>query len=123
MNLMDQPEQLWRSLARLTVGLTLLLVAVLWLLGASRMGIGLVVGVLTLGGIMAFYAWLVRRFAQPMAQGFRRMLFLSGMVKYPILILVIYLVVLGGVQMVLGFVIGVLLPLSLLTVLAIRANR
>ncbi|MEN3001395.1 MAG: hypothetical protein ABDI19_06090 [Armatimonadota bacterium] len=120
---MDRPEQLWRALARLTTGLTLLLVVMLWLLGVPRMGIGLMLGVLTLGSIMAFHAWLVRQFARPGERGFQRVLFLSGMVKYPVLILVIYLVVQGGMQMVLGFVMGVLLLLGLLTALAFRASR
>ena len=123
MSLMDQPEQLWRSLMRLTVLLTLLLVACLVLIGAPQAGIGLTVGVLTLGGIIAFYAGLVHRFARPGSRGFRRVLLLSGLVKYPVLMVVIYLMVRGGVLMTLGFAAGVLLPLGVLTVLAIRTNR
>lgn len=123
MNLMHQPEQLWRSLTRLTALLTLLLSAILGLLGALQVSVGLMVGVLTLGGIVAFYAWLVRRFAQPGSRSFHRMLLLSGLVKYPVLMLVIYLVVQGGMPMTLGFVVGVLLPLGILTALAIRTNR
>jgi hypothetical protein len=44
-------------------------------------------------------------------------------VKYPFLMLAVYLVVRGGVQMAMGFAIGILLPLFGLTLLAIRANR
>jgi len=123
MNWIDQPTPSWRALTHWTTLCTLLLVMLLGLSGAVSVGIGLMVGVLTLGGILLFYAWLVRRFAQPGSRGFRRMLLLSGMVKYPLLMLVIYLVVQGRTQMALGFALGVLLPLGVLTVLALRANH
>ncbi len=123
MNLTEQPEWMWRALTRLTLICTLLLVALLFVLGAPAAGIGLMVGVLTLGAIVAFYAWLVCRFAQPGNRGFLRLLMLSGLAKYPLLMLVIYLVVQGGMQMVLGFVTGILLPLGVLTALALRAYR
>ena len=123
MNRTDPSTQLWWMLTCWTMLCTLLLVVMLGLLGAAQMGIGLMIGVLTLGGILVFYAWLVRRFAQPGSHGFRRRLLLSGMVKYPILMLVIYLVVQGGTQMALGFAVGVLLPLAVLTILALRMNH
>jgi hypothetical protein len=123
MNLMEQPSVLWRTLALLTTLLCLALAGLMALLGLHRMGIGVMAGVLTLGGVMAFYGWLVRRFARPGNPSFQRILMLSGVVKYPLLMLAVYLVVRGGVQMAMGFAIGILLPLFGLTLLAIRANR
>jgi hypothetical protein len=123
MNLMEQPSALWRALALLTTLLCLALAGLMALLGLHRMGIGVMAGVLMLGSVMAFYGWLARRFARPGNPSFRRILMLSGVVRYPLLMLVVYLVVRGGVQMAMGFAIGILLPLFGLTLLAIRANR
>jgi hypothetical protein len=123
MNLMEQPSALWRALALLTTLLCLALAGLMALLGLHRMGIGVMAGVLMLGSVMAFYGWLARRFARPGNPSFQRILMLSGVVKYPLLMLAVYLVVRGGVQMAMGFAIGILLPLFGLTLLAIRANR
>jgi hypothetical protein len=120
MSVMDDPEQLWRAFTRLTLQIGVGVAALLWLLGEPLTALGLMVGMLTLGGIVAFYARLARRFAQPGRSGFRRMLFLSGVIKYPILFLVIYLIVRGGLAMALGFALGVMVPLVVLTILALR---
>jgi hypothetical protein len=119
----EQPTAIWRGLVRFTLLLTLLLTGLMAMLGLPRVGMGLVAGVLTLGSIMAFHSWLVRHFARPGNRGFERILVLSGFVKYPLLLLVVYLVVRGGVQMAIGFAIGISLPLFGLTLLAIRTNR
>lgn len=120
MSVMDDPEQLWRAFTRLTLQIGVGVAALLWLLGEPLTALGLMVGMLTLGGIVAFYARLARRFAQPGRHGFRRVLFLSGAIKYPILFLVIYLIVRGGLAMALGFALGVMVPLVVLTILALR---
>jgi len=123
MNLMEQPRAMWRALALLTTLLGLALTGLATVVGLPQVGIGVMAGVLTLGGVIAFHGWLVRRFAQPGNPNFQRILMLSGVVKYPLLMLVVYLVVRGGGQMAIGFAIGILLPLLGLTLLAIRANR
>ncbi len=116
------PEAMVRSAVRLTALLAALGFIATLMLGVPRVGAGLLTGTLTMGAITLFHSALARRFAQPGSRAFPRMLMLSGVVKYPILILIVYLMVKGGMAMVAGFILGVLLPLGVLTVLAVRAS-
>jgi hypothetical protein len=45
---------------------------------------------------------------------------LSNPLKYPLLLLLAYLAVQGGALMALGFVLGIVLPLAVITGLAVR---
>ena len=45
---------------------------------------------------------------------------LSNPLKYPLLLVLAYLAVQGGALMALGFVLGIVLPLAVITALAVR---
>jgi hypothetical protein len=45
---------------------------------------------------------------------------LSNPLKYPLLLVLAYLAVQGGALMALGFVVGIVLPLAVITALAVR---
>jgi hypothetical protein len=78
---------------------------------AGRLGVGL-------GGRL--FA-LATRFFQPQRNPlFPRLLMLSNPLKYPLLLLLAYLAVQGGALMALGFVLGIVLPLAVITGLAVR---
>ena len=49
-----------------------------------------------------------------------RLLMLSNPLKYPLLLVLAYLAVQGGALMALGFVLGIVLPLAVITALAVR---
>jgi hypothetical protein len=51
---------------------------------------------------------------------FPRLLMLSNPLKYPLLLVLAYLAVQGGALMALGFVVGIVLPLAVITGLAVR---
>ncbi len=123
MSLMDNPALLAKTVARWTLALTLLSGMALVLLGQGAVAIGLVVGVLSLAWVVGFYAIIARFFARTANPLFPRMLIGLNLLKYPVFLLITYAVVQGGELMVLGFVAGVVLPLAVLTGIAIGSLR
>lgn len=114
--IMDESSRLWRAVIVGTLALTVLGVTVATRLGYIEGAIGLIVGVGMLGWITGYYGlllWLLR------GRNARRFLPLLNLAKYPVMLLVVYAVVQGGIPMVIGFVIGVVVPLAVLTVLAV----
>lgn len=114
--IMNEPSRLWRAVIVGTLALTVLGVTVATRLGYIAGAIGLVVGVGMLSWIMGYYGlllWLLR------GRNAQRFLPLLNFAKYPVMLLVVYAVVQGGIPMVIGFVIGVVVPLAVLTALAV----
>ncbi len=117
MELMENPRLLWRAVGIWTGGLTLLGFGLCWSLRLEGTAWGLLIGVATLSGVVGYYALLVTLLRRVWRQLFP--LFLLA--KYPLMMLVVYSVVQGGISMVAGFAVGVILPLAVLTGLAIGA--
>ncbi|MDW8107742.1 MAG: hypothetical protein RMK45_09730, partial [Armatimonadota bacterium] len=67
-----------------------------------------------------FFVLITRLLRPQQNRLFPRMLMLSNPLKYPLLLLIVYLAVRGGILMTLGFVVGVVLPLAVITGIAIR---
>jgi len=114
--LMDEPLRLWRTVAVGTLSLSLLGMGVAWAMDYPQGAIGLGIGVLLLGWIIGYYGvlvWLLHR------SGAQRLLPLFNLAKYPLVMIVVYIVVQGGVPMVIGFVVGVVIPLAVITALAV----
>lgn len=88
--------------------------------GAWPLGVGIVLGVLAIGWAVGFFALAVRFFKPQSNPLFPRMLMLSSPIKYPVLLILAYLATRGGALMALGFALGVLLPLLVITGAAIR---
>jgi hypothetical protein len=117
---MDDPVRLARAVVKWTAVLGALAVSVSVLGGAWQVGVGVLLGVLALGWAVGFFA-LATRFFQPQRNPlFPRLLMLSNPLKYPLLLLLAYLAVQGGALMALGFVVGIVLPLAVITALAVR---
>lgn len=117
MELMENPRLLWRTVGIWTGVLTLLSFALCWSFQLEGTAWGLLIGVATLLGVVGYYALLATLLRRVWKQLFP--LFLLA--KYPMIMMVTYGVVQGGVSMVAGFAIGVILPLAVLTGLAIGA--
>lgn len=115
-SLMDEPSRLWRAVAVGTLILTLGAAGILWGMGFPQGAVGVVLGAAMLGWIMGYYGllmWLLR------GKSMQRLLPLFNLAKYPLMMVVVYGVVQGGIPMVIGFVIGVVIPLGVMTALAI----
>lgn len=123
MSLMDSPALLAKTVARWTLVLTVLMGGALLVYGQASVAVGLVVGVLSLAWVVGFYVLMARFFARSANPLFPRMLVGLNLLKYPIFLLITYAVVQGGTPMVLGFVVGVVLPLGVLTGIAIGSLR
>ncbi len=123
MSVMDEPAVLAKTVARWTTIVTVLSVVLLVGYGSPSAAIGLVVGVLTVAWVVGFYALIARFFARSANPLFPRMLVGLNLLKYPIFLLITYAVVQGGTLMVSGFVMGVVLPLGVLTGIAVRCLR
>lgn len=117
MELMENPRLLWRAVGVWTGGLAGLGFALCWSLRLEGTAWGLLIGVATLAGVVGYYALLATLLRRVWKQLFP--LFLLA--KYPLMMLVVYSVVQGGIPMVAGFAVGVILPLAVLTGLAIGA--
>ncbi len=115
MKLMENPLLLWRVVGLWTAGITLLGFVLCWLLQHKSVAWGLLVGVCTLSGIAGYYALL----ATLLRRMWKQLFPLVFLAKYPLIMLVAYGVVQGGSLMVLGFVAGVVLPLAVLTAIAV----
>lgn len=88
--------------------------------GAWQLGVGIALGIVAIGWTVGFFALAVRFFKPQSNPLFPRLLMLSSPLKYPLLLLLAYLAVQGGALMALGFVVGIVLPLGVLTAAAIR---
>ncbi|MCS6923597.1 MAG: hypothetical protein NZM10_04375 [Fimbriimonadales bacterium] len=88
--------------------------------GVWQVGVGLLLGVLAIGWATGFFILAVRFFKPQSNPLFPRLLMLSSPLKYPLMLGLAYLAVRGGVAMTLGFVLGVLLPLAVITGIAVR---
>jgi hypothetical protein len=119
-SLMDDPAQLARAVVKWTAVLGALAVSVSVLGGVWQLGVGILLGVLALGWAVGFFALATRLFKPQCNPLFPRLLMLSNLLKYPLLLLLAYLAVQGGALMALGFVLGIVLPLAVITGLAVR---
>ncbi len=120
MSWMDDPARLAKVVGKWTavqggVGIVLSLVGGVWQLGA-----GILLGILAIAWAVGFFALAIRFFKPQNNPLFPRLLMLSSPLKYPVLLALAYLATRGGTLMVLGFVVGVLLPLLTVTGAAIR---
>ncbi|MGQ9901565.1 MAG: hypothetical protein ACUVR1_05045 [Fimbriimonadales bacterium] len=120
MSVMDDPMLLGRTVGKWTVLLGGLAVGASVLGGVWQVGVGIALGVLALGWAVGFFALAVRFFKPQSNPLFPRLLLLSNPLKYPMLLILAYLAVQGGALMALGFVLGVVLPLAVITGLAVR---
>jgi hypothetical protein len=119
-SVMDDPARLARAVGKWTAVVGALAVGVSVLGGVWQLGVGILLGVLALGWAVGFFA-LATRFFQPQRNPlFPRLLMLSNPLKYPLLLVLAYLAVQGGALMALGFVVGIVLPLAVITGLAVR---
>ncbi|MCS7208691.1 MAG: hypothetical protein NZ874_03885 [Fimbriimonadales bacterium] len=91
--------------------------------GAWQLGVGLLLGVLAIGWAVGFFVFAVRLFKPQSNPLFPRLLMLSSPLRYLALLMLAYLAARGGALMALGFAIGVILPLGVLTGAAIREAR
>lgn len=113
---MDEPWRLWRAVAVGTLILTLGAAGILWGMGFPQSAVGVVLGAGMLGWGMGYYGflvWLLR------GKGIQKLLPLFNLAKYPLMMAVVYGVVQGGTPRVIGFVVGVIIPLAVITALAI----
>ncbi|MCL6533875.1 MAG: hypothetical protein N2045_12760 [Fimbriimonadales bacterium] len=113
---MDEPSRLWRAVALGSLILSLGVAGIAWGLGFPHGALGVLIGAAMLGWIMGYYGflvWLLR------GKGVQRLLPLFNLAKYPLMMAVVYGVVQGGTPMVIGFVVGVVIPLAVMTALAI----
>ncbi len=117
MELMENPRLLWRAVGLWTGGLAGLGFTLCWSLQLESVAWGLLIGVATLTGIVGYYALLVTL----LLRMWKRLFPFFLLAKYPLTMLVAYSVVQGGTLMMLGFIFGVILPLGVLTGLAISA--
>lgn len=120
MSVMENPALLGRAVGKWTAILTAVCVGVSVLLGAWRLGMGVLLGVGALGWAVGFFVLITRFFAPQRNPLFPRLLMLSNPLKYPMLLVFAYLAVRGGELMTLGFVIGIVLPLAVITAIAVR---
>lgn len=120
MSVMENPALLWRAVGQWTAILTAVCVGPSIALGAWRLGVGVLLGVGALGWAVGFFVLITRFFAPQRNPLFPRLLMLSNPLKYPMLLVFAYLAVRGGELMTIGFVMGIVIPLAVITGLAIR---
>ena len=120
MSLMDDPAQLARAVVKWTAVLGALAVSVSVLGGVWQLGVGILLGIVALGWAVGFFALATRLFKPQCNPLFPRLLMLSNPLKYLLLLVLAYLAVQGGALMALGFVMGIVLPLAVITGLAVR---
>ncbi|MCW5933929.1 MAG: hypothetical protein KIT45_06460 [Fimbriimonadia bacterium] len=119
------PALFWKRGNNAMAGMGLLGVAVLWMMGHTTMGIGYGVGAGTIYLIIALYRRIARSYARPhVAPGvFQRILLLGGIVKYPLLLFIVFGVTRLGEPAALGFVIGVSFCLIALGTTAVLGEK
>ncbi|OYT71177.1 MAG: hypothetical protein CFK49_11405 [Armatimonadetes bacterium JP3_11] len=88
--------------------------------GLWHLGVGMLLGLAAIGWVVGFFVLAVRFFKPQANPLFPRLLMLSSPLKYPVLLVLAYMATRGGAMMVLGFVIGVMLPLLVVTGAAVR---
>ena len=120
MSVMDDPVRLARAVGKWTAVLSALAVGASILGGAWQVGVGILLGIVALGWAVGFFALATRLFKPQCNPLFPRLLMLSNPLKYPLLLVLAYLAVQGGALMALGFVVGIVLPLAVITGLAVR---
>jgi hypothetical protein len=120
-SLMDDPVRLARAVVKWTAVLGAVAVSVSAYWGArGRWASACCWASLALGWAVGFYALATRLFKPQRNPLFPRLLMLSNPLKYPLLLVLAYLAVQGGALMALGFVVGIVLPLAVITALAVR---
>jgi len=121
----EEPQSFWGRAFAWIFGLGGLGVLLLALLGQSWMAAGFAEGIATLTGLLYYYRRLALRFARPdvPSDAFRRVLMLSALLKYPALLLIVYLVSQQGVSALFGFLLGVGFPLLVFTGFALQNWR
>lgn len=120
MSVMENPARLGRVVGKWTAILAAVGCGVSVGLGGWRFGVGVLLGVSAIGWAVGFFVLLTRFFAPQQNPIFPRLLMLSNPLKYPLLLAFAYLAVRGGEPMTLGFVVGVVLPLAVVTGVAVR---
>lgn len=88
--------------------------------GLWPLGVGMLLGLVAIGWVVGFFVLAVRFFKPQANPLFPRMLMLSSPLKYPVLLALAYMATRGGAMMALGFLIGVMLPLLVITGAAVR---
>lgn len=88
--------------------------------GLWPLGVGMLLGLVAIGWVVGFFVLAVRFFKPQANPLFPRMLMLSSPLKYPVLLALAYMATRGGAMMALGFIIGVMLPLLVITGAAVR---
>jgi hypothetical protein len=121
-SVMDDPVRLARAVGKWTAVLGALAVGASVLGGVWQAGVGILLGIVALGWAVGFFALATRLFKPQCNPLFPRLLMLSNPLKYPLLLLLAYLAVQGGALMALGFVLGIVLPLAVITGLAVRES-
>jgi hypothetical protein len=119
-SVMDDPVRLARAVGKWTAVLGALAVGASVLGGVWQAGVGILLGIVALGWAVGFFALATRLFKPQCNPLFPRLLMLSNPLKYPLLLVLAYLAVRGGALMALGFVVGIVLPLAVITALAVR---
>jgi hypothetical protein len=119
-SMMDDPAQLARAVGKWTAVVGALAVGASVLGGVWQAGVGILLGIVALGWAVGFFALATRLFKPQCNPLFPRLLMLSNPLKYPLLLVLAYLAVQGGALMALGFVLGIVLPLAVITGLAVR---
>lgn len=120
MSVMDDPVLLGRTVGKWTVWLSGLAIGASVLGGVWQVGVGIALGVLALSWAVGFFVLAVRFFKPQTNPLFPRLLLLSNPLKYPMLLILAYLAVQGGALMALGFVLGIVVPLAVITGLAVQ---
>lgn len=120
MSVMENPSLLAKVVGKWTAVLASLGIGASVAGGLWRLGVGMLLGLVAIGWVVGFFVLAVRWFKPHANPLFPRMLMLSSPLKYPVLLALAYMAVQGGMMMALGFVIGVILPLLVITGAAVR---
>lgn len=120
MSVMENPVLLAKMVVKWTVVLAGVGVGASVAGGIWQLGVGMLLGLVAIGWVVGFFVLAVRFFKPQANPLFPRMLMLSSPLKYPVLLALAYMATRGGAMMALGFVIGVLLPLLVITGAAVR---
>lgn len=117
----EEPQLFWGKAFAWIFGLGGCGVMLLTLAGRSSTAAGFAIGVATLAGILYFYKQVTVRFARPgvPSEAFQRVLLFFALLKYPLMLLIVYLVYRQGMEALVGFLFGIGLPLIIFTGLAI----
>lgn len=120
MSVMENPVLLAKMVVKWTVVLAGVGVGASVAGGIWQLGVGMLLGLVAIGWVVGFFVLAVRFFKPQANPLFPRMLMLSSPLKYPVLLALAYMATRGGAMMALGFVIGVILPLLVITGAAVR---